>query len=351
MSSQKGETQAVPPSSTRSTCFFGRCHHDFRDSIPGARLVPAPLAALTTFADLFHHGLRRRRRDRRHRSRAIRPARAAEARAPVLRPPSPWSTWPIRTPLEIYELYVADAANPSAGSVKLSGPLVAGGYVDEYAVTRDGEAVVYTADEDTLNRRELYIVELDKPGKSTRLNVPLTVNRDVLDFAVSPDGKQVVYRADQDTSDVFEFYLVEVATPGNGGEAQLDLWRRTAGFARSSLQPRRALSPIAPIRTSSMRSSCIWSMCPPPAFRSKLNSSARRGRKRYPSWSPSARTVLRSATSPTRTPTKCWSSTRPRFHSRHDSQAQCHAHLRRRRVPLRVQPGFNASRLLRGSGH
>ena len=147
--------------------------------------------------------------------------------------------------LEIYELYVADAANPSAGSVKLNGPLVAGGYVDEYAVTLDGEAVVYTADEDTLNRRELYIVNLDKPGKSTRLNAPLTVNRDVLDFAVSPDGKQVVYRADQDTADVFELYLVDVAKPGKAVKLSSPL--APDGWVRSGfiVQPRRAVRRVS----------------------------------------------------------------------------------------------------------
>ena len=114
---------------------------------------------------------------------------------------------------EVYELYVADAANP-AGSAKLNGPMVAGGWVDEYTVTQDNKAVVYTADQDTLYRRELYIVQLAHPGQPTKLNAPMTVNRDVYDFAVSADGTKVAYRADQDADDVFELYLVDVAHPG-----------------------------------------------------------------------------------------------------------------------------------------
>jgi Tol biopolymer transport system component len=74
---------------------------------------------------------------------------------------------------------------------------------------------VYIADETTLNRRELYIVNIANPGNPVRINAPLTVNRDVIDFAVSPDGSQVVYRADQDADDVFELYRVNTAQPGN----------------------------------------------------------------------------------------------------------------------------------------
>jgi Tol biopolymer transport system component len=74
--------------------------------------------------------------------------------------------------------------------------------------------VIYTADQNVLNRTELFFVDLAHPGVSTQLNAPLPAERDVVDFAVSPDGTRVVYRADQDTDGVDELYLVNVAMPG-----------------------------------------------------------------------------------------------------------------------------------------
>lgn len=106
----------------------------------------------------------------------------------------------------------------------------------DYEVSANGDVVVYVADQNTLNRAELYIVNLANPGLSTRLNVPLTVNRDVIDFAISPDGSKVVYRADQDADDVYELYLVNVATPGAAVKLNSSLvaggWVR-AGFSFS----------------------------------------------------------------------------------------------------------------------
>jgi Tol biopolymer transport system component len=86
--------------------------------------------------------------------------------------------------------------------------------VQTFTFTPSAGTVVYTADQNTPGRTELYLVNLNNPGASTRINAPLTLNRDVIDFAVSPDGSKVVYRADQDADDYFELYLVNVVTPG-----------------------------------------------------------------------------------------------------------------------------------------
>lgn len=132
-----------------------------------------------------------------------------------------------------YELFLADGAG---GSVKLNGPLTTDANVNEFQLTVAGDAVVYTADQTTVNRTELYIVSLANPGATTRLNTPLTTNRDVIDFVVSPDGTKVVYRADQNADDVFELYLVDVANPGMSVKINSTLvaggWVR-AGFSFS----------------------------------------------------------------------------------------------------------------------
>jgi Tol biopolymer transport system component len=136
---------------------------------------------------------------------------------------------------EIYELFMADPANPGS-SIRLNGALVPGGVVDDYALSNDGTFVAYSGDEDTLNRSELYMVTIANPGNSIRLNTPLTVNRDVIDFAISPDGTKVVYRADQDSADVWELYLVNVANPAVSTKLSAPLvpgaWVRT-GFSFS----------------------------------------------------------------------------------------------------------------------
>lgn len=134
--------------------------------------------------------------------------------------------------LDIPELYMSTAT----GSVKINGPLVPGGWVDDFAVSPNGDFVVYAADQDILNRTELYLVNLANPGVATKLSAPLTVNRDVIGFELSADGSKVVYRADQDTSDIFELYLVDVANPGSAVKANAPLvpggWVR-AGFSFS----------------------------------------------------------------------------------------------------------------------
>src|SRR5687768_6466408 len=70
-----------------------------------------------------------------------------------------------------YELFLADGAG---GSVKLNGPLTTDANVNEFQLTAAGDAVVYTADQTTVNRTELYVVSLANPGATTRLNTPLS---------------------------------------------------------------------------------------------------------------------------------------------------------------------------------
>ncbi len=133
---------------------------------------------------------------------------------------------------EVWELYLADATSPS-GSTKLNGPLVAGGNVEEYAATPNGQSAIYTADGAISGRYELYMVDLASPGVPTKLNAQLQPNRDVIDFIISPDGTKVVYRADV-TDNVFELFLVDVANPGVA--TQLSAPLVVDGWVRSGFQ-------------------------------------------------------------------------------------------------------------------
>ncbi|HWM27964.1 MAG TPA: hypothetical protein VNQ14_05870 [Woeseiaceae bacterium] len=113
----------------------------------------------------------------------------------------------------VYELYLVDIENPG-DSTKLNGTLVAGGNVFNIAAGAGGEQVIYRADQDTDEVFELYLVDVGNPGNSVKLSEGLTAGGAVSGFEVSADGGRVLYRADQDTDGVTELYLVEVAAPG-----------------------------------------------------------------------------------------------------------------------------------------
>ena len=86
-------------------------------------------------------------------------------------------------------------------NIKLNGPLVSGGDVDEFRVSPDSSRVVYRADQDTDNVDELYSVPL-AGGSPVKLNGPLVSGGYVWYFQVSPDSSRVVYHASQDTNGV-----------------------------------------------------------------------------------------------------------------------------------------------------
>jgi dipeptidyl aminopeptidase/acylaminoacyl peptidase len=119
------------------------------------------------------------------------------------------------------------ASRGEAAAVKLNPPPVAGGQVSHFRISPSGGRVVYVADQEVDEVRELYRVPL-VGGMVIKLNSPLVAGGDVHDFQIGPDGGQVVYRADQEQDDTFELYraplLGGMATklsppPVAGGEA------------------------------------------------------------------------------------------------------------------------------------
>ncbi len=108
-------------------------------------------------------------------------------------------------------LVIPVSAFAQGESVRLNGPLVEGGEVLLFAVSADSVRVVYLADQDIDEVRELYSVSIGG-GAPTKLNEPLDGGRDVRfnGFLLSPDGTKALFVASQDSEDVFELFTVPI---------------------------------------------------------------------------------------------------------------------------------------------
>jgi Tol biopolymer transport system component len=115
----------------------------------------------------------------------------------------------------VRELYAVDVDNPGV-STKLNPPMVAEGDLCTFYFSPDSTKVGYCADQDVDGTLELYVVELAVPGVSMKVNPPLVADGDVQaeTFRFGPESDFIVYRADQDVDGDNELYRVELATPG-----------------------------------------------------------------------------------------------------------------------------------------
>jgi len=95
--------------------------------------------------------------------------------------------------------------------VDLSGALVAGGEVTEFAISPDAQRVVYCADAVMDQRFELYSVPSDGSAAPLVLNGPLPGGGDVQQqFELTPDGASVVYEADQEQDGFIRLHRVPI---------------------------------------------------------------------------------------------------------------------------------------------
>src|SRR5262249_10543517 len=93
----------------------------------------------------------------------------------------------------VLELFVRPMAG-SGSAVKVNGPLVAGGNVSAYAISRDSTYIVYLADQEHDQLTELYGYRLgEKHFAGWQVNGTNAADV-VLDFKISPDSQRVVYR-------------------------------------------------------------------------------------------------------------------------------------------------------------
>ncbi len=80
--------------------------------------------------------------------------------------------------------------------------------------------IVYLAEQNFVGLKELFLVDLERPGQPTQLNPPLPqisngrFSSGVLSFAVSPDGARVAFSADQENVGDMDLYLVDITAPG-----------------------------------------------------------------------------------------------------------------------------------------
>ena len=104
----------------------------------------------------------------------------------------------------------ADGTQPP---VRLNPPMVVNGGVfpliddpyEPFALTLDGQQLVYIADQVVDETYELFSVPLDGSQFATRVNRSLVAGGDVTSFLLGPSG-DVLYLADQQHDDVKELY-------------------------------------------------------------------------------------------------------------------------------------------------
>lgn len=128
-----------------------------------------------------------------------------------------------------FELYSVDIDAPGR-STRLNGPggSVGDTYEGRFVILPDNAGVVYSAVGDTAGVRELHLVAFEAPAQPVTLNAPLQMNGDILDFAMDPEGRRAVYVADQETDSKAEVYLVDLHQPGAAtklsGDVQSGAW-------------------------------------------------------------------------------------------------------------------------------
>ena len=92
-------------------------------------------------------------------------------------------------------------------STKLNGALVSGGDVVGFKIAATSQRVVYWADQQVDERRELWSVPIGG-GASTKLNGALAAGGFVFGFALDPNGQRVVYLANQQAYLKYELYTL-----------------------------------------------------------------------------------------------------------------------------------------------
>jgi dipeptidyl aminopeptidase/acylaminoacyl peptidase len=110
---------------------------------------------------------------------------------------------------EMRELF-AVPLDGSAPPLVLSGPFLPGSdVVGAFAIRADSRQVVYVADQDEDERFELFGAPLDRVKASVRLSGPMVAGGDVQPhgFVLTPDGAAVLYIADQEEDGAFELFL------------------------------------------------------------------------------------------------------------------------------------------------
>ncbi|MBZ0113892.1 MAG: hypothetical protein K8J08_15625 [Thermoanaerobaculia bacterium] len=133
--------------------------------------------------------------------------------------------------------------NGSASPTRLNGSMIEAGNVRELnfaygdVLSPDGSRVIYSADQRFDEVFELFSVPIEGPfTASTRLSVPLQINGDVFTALISSDSARVVYIADANVSNRREMWSVPIDGPSEAsvrlnspilsGYGVVDVWER-----------------------------------------------------------------------------------------------------------------------------
>ncbi len=107
-------------------------------------------------------------------------------------------------------LYSASTTGPAW--TRLDEPLDTGNQPFSFAISPDGNSVVYRASQDSPWVDELYAKDI-RGGDSVKLNGPLVVGGGVTSaFYISADGSKIAYLADAEVNNRNEVYVVELYT-------------------------------------------------------------------------------------------------------------------------------------------
>ncbi len=107
----------------------------------------------------------------------------------------------------LFELFSVPISGGTA--VRISGPMIANGGIqfDGLRISPDSSTVVYRANQDSVNTKEIYSVPIGG-GPVTKLNDPLVSGGNISRHQITPDSARVIYRGDQDINGLDELYSV-----------------------------------------------------------------------------------------------------------------------------------------------
>ena len=189
-----------------------------------------------------------------------------------------------------------------AACVKLNGPVPIGGNVSAFAMSPDGNWVVYLADQEIVGRFELYRVAITG-GATLKLNGVLASGGKVQEFRISPDSGSVVYQADQDTATVSELYRVAMA---GGGTTKLNGVLVPGGDVQQAFRSARTASRVVYRADQDIDDvKELYSVPLTGGTPIKLNTALQPSRAMSNQSSGSVQTASAWCTTPTRTPRAC----------------------------------------------
>ena len=107
------------------------------------------------------------------------------------------------------------------------------GFVRQIEVTPDSASVIFIADREVFEPRELYLTSIDGSSPSRRLSEAMEPSADVTSFVIAPDGSAVVYTV----TDASGLRLFSVGTSGSSAPVLLASGPEGTQAARIEVSP------------------------------------------------------------------------------------------------------------------